>query len=93
MTDPGFKTTAQAAREQAAQAEREVERLKRALERCIAAEGFRPRDKVGQYCARVGVEVRISKGAGAEFSTPDALSLSHAIDRTPMPDTLRRYYE
>lgn len=93
MTEPSFKTSAQVAREKAVAAESSVERLKRALESCIASEGFRPRDRVGQYCERVGIGVRISKGAGVEFHAADALEIAHAIDQTPMPDTLRRYYE
>ena len=88
-----FKTSAQAAREQAARAAATIERLKRALESCIASEGFRPRARVGQYCAQIGIGVRITAGAGAEFDTPNAPDLAAAIERTPMPDTLRRYHE
>jgi len=93
MPDPGFRTAAEAAREQAAQDENTVERVKRAIESCVAAEGFRPRDRVGQYCSQVGIGVRITAGAGVEFDTPNARDLAHAIARTPMPDTLRRYHE
>jgi len=93
MPDPGFRTAAQAAREQAVVDENTIERVKRALETCIATEGFRPRDRVGQYCAQVGIGVRITAGAGVEFDTPNARDLADAIARTPMPDTLRRYHE
>jgi|GEM_PF-4395098 len=93
MSDPGFRTAAQAAREQLVQDENTVERVKRALESCIAAEGFRPRDRVGQYCNQIGIGVRITEGAGVEFDTPSAQGLADAIARTPMPDTLRRYHE
>jgi len=93
MPDPGFKTAAQAAREQAVRDENTVERVKRALENCIASEGFRPRDRVGQYCSQIGIGVRITAGAGVEFDAPSAQSLADAIARTPMPDTLRRYHE
>ena len=93
MPDPGFRTAAQAARDQAVADENTIERVKRALETCIAAEGFRPRDRVGQYCSQVGIGVRITAGAGVEFDTPNARDLAHAIARTPMPDTLRRYHE
>ncbi len=93
MPDPGFKTSAQAAREQLVRDEAVIERVKRALETCIASEGFRPRDRVGQYCSQVGIGVRITAGAGVEFDTPNAPDLAAAIERTPMPDTLRRYHE
>ena len=93
MPDPGFRTAAQAAREQAIIDENTVERVKRAIESCVAKEGFRPRDRVGQYCSQVGIGVRITAGAGVEFDTPNAPDLADAIARTPMPDTLRRYHE
>ncbi len=93
MSDPGFRTAAAAARERAVRDENTVERVKRALESCIAAEGFRPRDRVGQYCSQIGIGVRITAGAGVEFDTRDAQDLAIAIERTPMPDTLRRYHE
>lgn len=93
MTAPGFTTTAEAARRKLVMAERAVERLKRGLDAYIAAEGFRPRDPVGRYCKSIGLDVRISKGAGAEYAGPDAPTLAYAIDQTPMPDALRRFYE
>ena len=93
MPDPGFRTMAQAARAREAAEEASAERLKRALEDCIAAEGYSPRDRVGRYCAQVGIGVRITKGAGVEFDAPPAPDLAAAIERTPMPDVLRRYHE
>ncbi len=93
MPDPGFRTTAQVARERAIRDELTVERLKRALEACIAAEGFERRGRVGQYCTQIGMGVRITGGAGVEFDAPNARDLADAIARTPMPDTLRRYHE
>lgn len=92
MTAP-FRTAAQAAREQAVRDENTVERVKRAVESYIAAEGFTKRGRVGQYCTQIGLGVRISGGAGVEFDAPSAPDLAAAIARTPMPDTLRRYHE
>lgn len=92
-TDPGFTTAAQAARKFEVEAERQVERVKRALESCIAAEGYRPKNPIGRYCTSIGLDVRVSPGAGLEFGPIDALATAHGIEQTPMPDALRRYYE
>ena len=93
MNDPGFTTSAQTARLKAADAERLVERLKRALDEYISKEGFRPRSPVGTYCRQVGIDIRISAGAGVEYAAFDVLSLAVAIDETSMPSVLKRYFE
>ena len=93
MPDPGFVTTAQATRERAAQAERLVERLKRALDLYIDRNGFAPRSPVGNYCAQIGLGVRTGSAAGVEYEAPPVIELARAIERTSMPSLLKRHFE
>ena len=93
MNDKGFITSAQADRARAAVEERLVERLKRALDDYISDNGFRPRTPVGNYCKQIGLGIRITPGAGAEYDVSDTRTLAHKIDQTSMPSVLRRYYE
>ncbi len=93
MTNPGFITTAQADRARAAVEERLVERLKRAIDDYISDNGYRPRTPIANYCKQIGLGIRITPGAGAEYDTPDTRTLAHKIDQTSMPSVLRRYYE
>lgn len=93
MPDRGFTTSAQAARMREADAERLVEKLKRALEDYIDRHGFRPRSPVANYCTQIGMDIRISPGAGVEYAAPDAVSLAVAIEETSMPSVLKRYFE
>lgn len=93
MKNASFITTAQADRARAAVEERLVERLKRALDDYISANGYRPRTPVANYCKQIGLDIRITPGAGAEFDGPDTRTLAHNIDQTSMPSVLRRYFE
>jgi len=93
MTNPGFITTAQADRARSAVEERLVERLKRALDDYISDNGYRPRTPVANYCRQIGLDIRITPGAGAEFDGSDTRTLAHNIDQTSMPSVLRRYFE
>ena len=73
--------------------ERLVERLNRALDDYISDNGYRPRTPVASYCKQIGLGIRITEGAGAEYDTPDTRTLAHKIDQTSMPSVLRRYFE
>jgi len=93
VRDPGFITTAQADRARAAVEDRLVERLKRAIDDYISDNGYRPRTPLANYCKQIGLGIRITPGAGAEYDIPDTRTLAHNIDQTSMPSVLRRYFE
>ncbi len=93
MTDPGFITTAQADRARAVVEERLIERLKRAVDDYISENDYRPRTPVANYCKLIGLDIRITPGAGAEFYSADTRTLARNIDQTSMPSVLRRYFE
>ena len=89
-----FRTAAEARAERLAEADRELEAVKRAVEGAVAAydDGDREWRETLTYCRDIGLGLKLSGTAGLEFLEADAEVLAARIATVPMPASLQRYH-
>lgn len=94
MTARDFRTAADAREARRAAAERDVERVKRAVEDALVtySDGAREQDEILRYCRRIGLELNADRrAAGLEFIIDDLEDVADKLRATPMPASLQRF--